>query len=265
MEVTFTIDTQVVKQDLVRGIRECTERGLHHSAKWLSELNYALKDVQVPPQEVVPPYQEEGDELDMYLLAKSYFDLKEYDRCSFFTKDCSTPKCKFLYFYSQYLSIEKKKLDNMTDAELPDKAKNSALKELNQVIQAEYFEKNLDGYCLYLYGIILRRLELNVLATDIFVEAVNATPLHWGAWQELAPLILNSGQLKSLNLPDHWMKQFFMAHAYLEQLANDEALAIYKNLYNQGFSKSSFIKAQTATVYHNRRGKKDFFTFKLLI
>lgn len=62
-------------------------------------------------------------------------------------------------------------------------------------------------------------------------------------------------QLKSLLLPDHWIKQFFLAHTYLEQQFNDEALEIYKELRNQGFRESNYLLAQTAIAYHNKRGK----------
>ena len=42
-----------------------------------------------------------GVELDTYNLAKSYFDLKEYDRAAFFTKNSSSSLCQFLHLYSR--------------------------------------------------------------------------------------------------------------------------------------------------------------------
>lgn len=50
------------------------------------------------------------------------------------------------------------------------------------------------------------------------------------------------------------MKQFFLAHAYLEQQMNDEALDIYNELQNAGFNGSSYLLAQKAIVFHNKRG-----------
>ena len=61
-------------------------------------------------------------------------------------------------------------------------------------------------------------------------------------------------QLRSLNLPNHWMKHFFVAHTYLEQQLNDEALQIYTELQNSGFSESTYLLAQTAIAHHNKRG-----------
>jgi anaphase-promoting complex subunit 8 len=37
---------------------------------------------------------------------------------------------------------------------------------------------------------VLKKLELtDGIATSVLVEAVNANPLHWGAWLELAVLV----------------------------------------------------------------------------
>jgi anaphase-promoting complex subunit 8 len=52
------------------------------------------------------------------------------------------------------------------------------------------------------------------------------------------------------------MKQFFLGHMYLELQMNDEALEIYDFLQQNGFSKNSYVVAQIAVAYHNRRGNQ---------
>lgn len=47
--------------------------------------------------------QEDAQDLDALTLAKSYFDLKEYDRAAYFLKGCCSQKAYFLYMYSRYL------------------------------------------------------------------------------------------------------------------------------------------------------------------
>lgn len=47
--------------------------------------------------------QEDARDLDAYTLAKSYFDLKEYDRAAYFLRGCKSQKAYFLYMYSRYL------------------------------------------------------------------------------------------------------------------------------------------------------------------
>lgn len=253
------IDLGSIKTDLIDGIRECSARGLYHCTKWLAELNFSIAHVKLPENHC--EFSENYDsEFDVYCVAKSYFDVKEYDRSAHYTRNCSNNKTRFLHLYSTYLSIEKKKLDNMTDTNCPpDPTKNTALKDLCSVLKEDYYKKRLDGYSLYLYGVILKKLDLTNLAIDIFSEAVHSVPILWSAWQELAQLVPTKNKLLSLNLPDHWMKQFFLAYAYLEQLCNDESLDIYSKLHEQGFNKSSFLIAQTAIVYHNRRGNNNPF------
>lgn len=195
----------------------------------------------------------ETNENDVYVLAKSYFDLKEYDRTAYFLKRCLTPKAKFLYFYSIYLAAEKKKVDNMTDVP-PDPLRNNSLKMLSNEMKKERNKGNLDGYCLYLYGVILKKLQLTKEAINVLVESIHKQPLHWGSWLELAALIMDREKLDSLVLPDHWMKYFFMAHMYLELQLIDEGLALYCDIQAMGFRKNGYVLAQTAIAVHHRRG-----------
>lgn len=109
------IDLNQVRIDIIHGIRECSDRGLTQTVKWLSELNYALRDHKINNMQ---PNYDDGilpDERETYLLAKSYFDCQEYDRAAHFLENSNSPKCVFLFRYSQYMSSEKKRLDNSTD------------------------------------------------------------------------------------------------------------------------------------------------------
>lgn len=47
--------------------------------------------------------QEDVQDFDALCLAKSYFDLKEYDRAAYFLRGCCSQKAYFLYMYSCYL------------------------------------------------------------------------------------------------------------------------------------------------------------------
>lgn len=246
-----------VKLDLLKANNECSQRGLVHSATWASELCFALSHVEVDP--FVEPLlmvkdSAQSKEWDRYLLARNYFSLQEYDRAAYFTENCTSPKAKFLHLYSLYCSGEKKKLDDMAEIAIPvDKAKNSNLKRLRAELQRERLKNSLDGYCLYLYGLVLKSLQLHKQAVEMLCEAIHEEPLLWGSWLELAALITDREMLKALPLPDHWMKDFFLAHTYLELQLNDEALKIYEKLNEIGFSSSTYIMAQVAIAYHNQR------------
>lgn len=46
------------------------------------------------------------------------------------------------------------------------------------------------------YGVVLRKLDLIKEAVEVFVEAIHALPLHWGAWLELGNLVTNNEMVK---------------------------------------------------------------------
>lgn len=246
------IDFIQMKRDVLEGIQNCSQRGLYHTVKWLSEMSFALKNIELPENN--PFYDKDTTEVEEVLLAKSYFDLKEYDRAAHFVKDCVSPKARFLYFYSRYLSIEKKKIDNMTDTNCPpDPTKNEALKDLCTELKIEHAENKLDGFCLYLYGVILKKLDLTSVALDVFIESVKQEPILWAAWYELGKIIPDKNSIISAQLPNHWIKYFFYAHTYLEQLRNDESLQLYNTLYSMGFQNSTYVMSQIALGHHNCR------------
>ncbi|XP_075212921.1 anaphase-promoting complex subunit 8-like [Lycorma delicatula] len=249
------LDLKEVKLSIQKAIVECSRRGLLHGTKWLAELNFSLKDVVIDSSEIPLSNIISSDlDNDIYLKAKCYFDLKEYDRCAYHTEKNENGYCKFLHLYSRYLSVERKKIDNLTDLNYgTDPQLNSQLQSLYSELRSSHLAGRLDGFCLYLYGMVLKRLDLHTAAIQVLVEAVHKEPLHWSAWVELATLITDRAKLTSLTLPDHWIKQFFIAHTYLEQQLNEEALEIYNDIQNQGFASSTYLLAQAAIAYHNKR------------
>ncbi|XP_060792015.1 cell division cycle protein 23 homolog [Neoarius graeffei] len=250
-------DLVQIKKQLISMISQCKERGLVHSVKWASELAFSLNPL--PLSEIPSPPQiteDEAHDLDALCLAKSYFDLKEYDRAAYFLRDCHSQKAYFLYMYSRYLSGEKKKDDETVDSLGPlekGQVRNEALRELRVELSKKHTAGELDGFTLYLYGVVLRKLDLMKEAVDVFVEATHSLPLHWGAWLELCNLITNIDMLKSLSLPDCWVRDFFMAHMFTELQMITEALQKYQSLKEAGFSKSTYIISQIAVAYHNIR------------
>ncbi|CAC5376698.1 Cell division cycle protein 23 homolog [Mytilus coruscus] len=206
-----------IKTDLIRANKECSRRKLLNSAKWAAELSSAV-DASVDYQQIL-------------LLQE--------------------PKMNGSYVIFTGL------LKMMSDADKfgcpPDHLENEHLKTLKIELSKKYIMKELDGFCLYLYGIVLKKLDLLKEALEMLVEAVNYEPLHWGAWLELAVLIPDKETLLSLSLPNHWMKNLFLGHMYLELQLNEEALKIYQGLVDGGFSKSTYIVSQMAVVYHNMR------------
>ena len=150
------------------------------------------------------------------------------------------------------MSAEKKRLDDLVDTVTsPDTAQLSALKQLRQEMEKLQLSEQLDGYGLYVYGVVLRRLHLPELAIPVLCESVRACPAHWGAWLELSCLVSSRDRLAGLELPDHWCKQVFLAHTYLELQQNEQAVKIYDGLSAAGLGESTYIMAQVTMRHAN--------------
>lgn len=65
------------------------------------------------------------------------------------------------------------------------------LKLLLQELGALKNSSKWDGYLCYLYGLVMRKLDLP-RASQVLQEAINLNPLNWAAWLELANLVKNS-------------------------------------------------------------------------
>lgn len=245
-----------VKSDLYYGIIECRKRGLVQSAKWLAEINYSYKDDEFNAKTLgdKKPNDISLKDHDAYHLAMSYFEVREYDRAAYFTRDCNSPAPKFLHLYSTYMSKEKKRLDNMTDnTTLYSSNQYKDLSELLSILKTEHSKRTLDGYLLYLYGIILRKMDLNQLAITVFLESIHKEPTMWGSWFELSSLITDKDKLQSLKLPDHWIMYFFVGQINVKLYLNDEAIKQFEDLQIMGFKDCNFITSQIAIAYHNKR------------
>ncbi|CAK1544181.1 unnamed protein product [Leptosia nina] len=246
------IDFNQVRLDILQEIQECSDRGLIQTVKWLSELNYALKDHKIEYPEAHNPY--EGiikEEREAYVLSKSYFDCQEYDRAAHFVENCTSSKCIFLHRYSQYMSSEKKRLDNATDMGAENPESTQILLDL-----LSYFKTNQnsnDGYLLYLEGVVLKKLDLRSQAVSVLQSAIALRPTLWCAWVELAGVANEYEALDALQYPNHWMMFLFVAHAFVELKLSEQALEVYTALVAAGFEKSTYITAQMAIAHHDVR------------
>ncbi|KAK6944216.1 Tetratricopeptide repeat [Dillenia turbinata] len=186
---------------------------------------------------VSTPVLEEDDAIDndWYFLAKSYFDCREYRRAAH--------------------AGEKRKEEETIELEGPlgkSDAVNHELVSLERELST--FRKNgtIDPFGLYLYGVLLKSKGTENLARSVLVESVNSYPWNWSAWSELQSLCTTVETLKSLNLNNHWMTDFFLAHAYQELRMHHESLAKYESLKGT-FSFSNYIQAQIAKTQYSLR------------
>jgi len=171
-------------------------------------------------------------------------------RCAHYTAGCTDPINLFLHFYSRYMAGEKKLIEDECDK--TNETKIAHLKLLHQDLARLKNTPSWDGYLCYLYGIVLRKLELPH-ALQVLQDAVNLNPLNWAAWFELANLVKNSEMLSQLKLPDSWMKHLCMGYILGELHLDESALNLYEKLHHGIFEHSIYIKSQIAKIYYSLR------------
>lgn len=266
----FSVPLNDIKRDIHVTQIECNKRGLTHTAVWLAELKYGLDRTLLDTGASFSTWETDLKQLskdkcmdgiddgerDLYDMAKGYYDLREYDRAAHFVQNAKSPVPKFLYFYAMYMAKEKKRLDNMTDkAILLESGHFRDLTDLMISLRSLHAKQQLDGYCLYLYGVVLRKLDLKELAAKVLVESIKQVPMLWCSYVELVALLSDKDEIFSLDIPSHWMKMFYYVNAYAEFHLNDKAIKLCEDLQLSGFSHSTFLIAQLARVHHDKRSR----------
>ncbi|CCH59613.1 hypothetical protein TBLA_0B07970 [Henningerozyma blattae CBS 6284] len=82
-------------------------------------------------------------ENDLYLLASSLFDLKEFDRAAFFLKNATNPCLVFLRLYSMYLSWDKKVQESaeslLLTGKRPNKSNEQTEEEVGNIMLGSFY------------------------------------------------------------------------------------------------------------------------------
>uniref|UniRef100_A0A2P2J6M2 Cdc23 domain-containing protein n=1 Tax=Rhizophora mucronata TaxID=61149 RepID=A0A2P2J6M2_RHIMU len=276
------------RNELRTAIRQLSDRCLYSAAKWAGEQlvgieqdpakytpsntrfqrgsssirrRFRTNDINSTPTAgvsyVSTPVMEEDEAVDsdFYLLAKSYFDCREYRRAAHVLRDQIGKKSVFLRCYALYLAGEKRKEEEMIELEGPlgkNDAVNRELVSLERELSTIRKNGTIDPFALYLYGLVLKEKGNQTLARTVLMESVNSYPWNWNAWSELLSMCTTIEILNSLNLCNHYMKDFFLASAYQELRMHNESLAKYE--YLQGtFSYSNYVQAQIAKAQYSLR------------
>ncbi|KAJ6809754.1 anaphase-promoting complex subunit 8 [Iris pallida] len=207
----------------------------------------------------LPADESFGDGGDSYLLAKSYFDCREYRRAAHALRGQNGKKAVFLRCYALYLAGEKRKEEEMIELEGhlgKSEPMNKELASLERELSTLHGTGTIDSFGLYLYGIILKDKGCQSKAVAVLVDSVNTYPWNWSAWSELLSLCTTTDILRNLSLKNHWMKDFFVASAYQELKMHEEALKKFEYLLGV-FRFSDYIHSQIATAQYGLRELDD--------
>ncbi|KAA8910448.1 anaphase promoting complex subunit 8 [Sphaerosporella brunnea] len=267
-------ESKTLYVDLQTATLKCSERCLYQSAKWTAEMLTSMAQPAAPsdplPQAYLHPTSKsqdealiEASELSSYLLARSYFDVHEYDRASFVLAKCKSAKSRFLHLYAKYIAGEKRRdedsemvLGPLDGSATPNKECPSILSTLEAILLPK--EDNMtedDSWLLYLYGMVLAKQKNESEARDAFIQSVNLYPYNWAAWQELGATI---GTVTDLNhtihsLPNHIMTSLFVLSTNQELYQTTDAIHQQLTDLLGLFPNSSWLKTQRALLYYHAR------------
>ncbi|KAF9284673.1 Anaphase-promoting complex subunit 23 [Mortierella alpina] len=198
-------------------------------------------------------------EHDTYLMAKTFFDLKEFDRCASVLKGCTSSKSRFLRLYSKYLVGEKRREQDTREVLGPldnGMAINREIQEIDSELTECYNAGTLDAFCKYLYGTVLIKRQRKSLAITVLVESVNQYPYNWSAWLDLGSCLPSYSAVMKMKpeLPDSFMTTYFLSHVTLEHFNNQhEDGALWLEELMEAFPKSAYVKCERAlALYHAR-------------
>lgn len=193
---------------------------------------------------------------DALLLAKAYFDAKEYRRAAHALREVQGNKALFLRCYSLYLAGEQRKEQERIEKSGPLGKADVANKELDLVEQqlrgSMKASQPPDGLCMYLLGVICAERGQKHDAQMALCESLRMMPCNWAAWQALQHLISDQDDPSVLQLPQHWMRSFFLAARALESQHNHEALSRLQEL-SVLFPNSEWVLGQAAVAQYNLR------------
>ena len=250
-------DIRAIHKQLRKATFELQDRGLKQSAAWASDLLLTISSggaafggdgggENAPDPSSMSPnggrseqYKEAGLEptgvsqqqskSDLYLLAKSYFDLAEYKRSAYVLREILSPSTDplgyFLRLYSTYLAGEKRKEAEMMETKDPlerCQVVNKELKDICAELEGFYPDKVLladggpfavehgddsigqhspghDGYILHLYGVVLKKCGNKEKARIALCRSCTLKPFNWSAWLDLASI--STGRYSASPLP----------------------------------------------------------------
>ncbi|CAD8108126.1 unnamed protein product [Paramecium sonneborni] len=255
-----------IHKELQYYTRYFSENKLYQSSKWTGELllgltqeedlqssQFAMQFIQNNTdytyqflREFVP------ENNDIISVARNLFDLREFKKCASLVQNLihKNESAMFLYYYSQYMYGELRKEEEMFENENSKTATNPELKLLDRELSKLYDQKQLSQLNLYLYGLILKDTLRLREAKEIFVQVLNQLPCFWSAWLELCRLMVEEDSINEL--PNHWMKFFWISNFNLEKFKNANCVESLQLLLYY-FRNSNFIINQIANAYYNNQ------------
>lgn len=205
--------TAELRRDLLDACHTLSGLNLFHAAKWCAEALNGLPAVENKAKNIASwaPKMDENDlwDHDRLLLAKTYFNCKEFDRAAHVLKECRSGNGLFVRLYLMLISVDKKAAEE-TDGSINVGLVQNGLREpdtepdethltetigllnskLSKIIQEADAFHTRDGaapnaFLHYLTGVIYNKKKKYALAQNSLFQLLRLFPYNWLCWQEL--------------------------------------------------------------------------------
>ena len=273
-----------------------TNLNLFQAAKWCAE---ALNGLSQTDQKESVPFeypiieQDPEDKLDQekFMLAKAYFNCKEFDRASYVLKDCKSGSALFFRLYCILISVDKKATEETDGSinlgslfllgngnhESSDNEFNNAASrgkeelvgslniKLSKIIQeSENYHSKPDNkpnaFLYYLNGIVYNKKKKYAMAQHNFFQSLRLFPYNWSCWQEListlntfdeAIAFINKLKSAKSSLTSNIMFHFF--EVVILQEFYQQLASLKANLDNliNTFPRFNFLKVQQFLIAYH--------------
>lgn len=260
VEQPRAVTSQAVRRELRTAVRELRDSGLHHASLWAAEQLVGLRgddpldDSATAAGLSQPEPRVNYDDTDAMLLARRFFDAKQYFRAAATLSNHPGTKALFLRCYALYLAGEKRREEARMEESGPlgkNIVQNRELGRIESLLRS-HPAAGSDGLCLYLLGVILAQRLQRKEAVAVLLQSLNIFPCNWSAWQALQTQLAEQEALSGVSLPPHWTRSFFHIARCLELQANQEALGRLGDVADL-FPASDWVLCYTATAHYNLR------------
>uniref|UniRef100_A0A914Z410 Cdc23 domain-containing protein n=1 Tax=Panagrolaimus superbus TaxID=310955 RepID=A0A914Z410_9BILA len=246
-----------VVEDLIWLRNDCDKRCLFETALWAEEcIVYQSEDI-VDTVEFI--FDEKSTTTSTMIEVKTRFIRnlilnKEYHRAVFHAEKLPeplNPHHAFLLYFSKYMACLEKQAQECPDK--PEYALNRddvIAPQLCRKIQLLRFEseESFDCWMYYLLGLVFKMSHNEQKARDAFFEAIRLDYRCWPAWESLALIVKEKGEILTFDLPRTWQYKLFLAKASVHLNILRDAVDIYEDLVKTSLGSVPYLICENAAV-----------------
>lgn len=246
--------------DLVTCHKQCEMRGFRKASEWVCGLLSSLSEPgslkAISKSSIFELNQQFNNRI--YKIAKNLFSLGQYKRSAYHLKDLkqTSQQHRCLYYHARYMAIEIDRLNLSSEGETVPNTIKYVLHCISEVVSE--LEKDLkklkgDSWIICVHSLYLLKLNKIDQARVNLLTAIRLDPLNWPAWELLSSLIVDKHNLKSIDIPNHWLRWFFLGIVYMRLQMFEEAYDLYTNVICKIFPTSSYVISQISVAQNELR------------